>query len=88
MITAKGAALAAMLAVASTSGIASAADISGEITVWDWNYETEIWGKALKQIDAEFVALHPEVRSSIWRSHMPITTSFGRPPTRPGRPPT
>ena len=61
MITAKGAALAAMLAVASTSGIASAADISGEITVWDWNYETEIWGKALKQIDAEFVALHPEV---------------------------
>jgi raffinose/stachyose/melibiose transport system substrate-binding protein len=61
MIKAKGAALAVMLAAAGASGFAAASDLSGEITVWDWNYETEIWGKALKQIDAEFLALHPGV---------------------------
>ena len=39
----------------------SAQELSGEITVWDWNYETETWGKALKQVDAEFLAMHPGV---------------------------
>ncbi|MGH8515063.1 MAG: hypothetical protein ACREV8_14205, partial [Gammaproteobacteria bacterium] len=53
-------ALAAMLAATGAVG-ASAADISGEITVWDWNFETETWGKALKQIDAEFLEMHPGV---------------------------
>ena len=53
-------ALAAMLAATGALG-ASAAEISGEITVWDWNFETETWGKALKQIDAEFLEMHPGV---------------------------
>ena len=53
-------ALAAMLAATGAVG-ASAADINGEITVWDWNFETETWGKALKQIDAEFLEMHPGV---------------------------
>lgn len=57
---AKGVALAAMLAASSAAG-AFAQELSGEITVWDWNYETEIWGKALKQIDAEFMAMYPKV---------------------------
>jgi raffinose/stachyose/melibiose transport system substrate-binding protein len=56
----KGVALAAMLVTTSAPG-AMAAEISGEITVWDWNFETETWGKALKQIDAEFLEMHPGV---------------------------
>ena len=43
------------------SPAAESPGLSGEITVWDWNYETETWGKALKQVDAEFLALHPGV---------------------------
>ncbi len=54
----------AALAVAATLSAVSivpAQELSGEITVWDWNFETETWGKALKQVDAEFLAMHPNV---------------------------
>jgi ABC-type glycerol-3-phosphate transport system substrate-binding protein len=56
----KGVALATMFALAGASA-AGAQELSGEITVWDWNYETETWGKALKQVDEEFLKLHPGV---------------------------
>jgi raffinose/stachyose/melibiose transport system substrate-binding protein len=59
-ITIRHAALAAALLVTSTFG-AGAQELSGEITVWDWNYETETWGKALKQVDKEFLEMHPGV---------------------------
>ncbi|MCB9992141.1 MAG: sugar ABC transporter substrate-binding protein [Hyphomicrobiaceae bacterium] len=50
---------AAFLAAGTAATLAD--ELSGEITVWDWNYETETWGKALKQVDAEFLAMHPGV---------------------------
>lgn len=53
-------ALAAVLAAGTTLG-AGAQELSGEITVWDWQYETEHWGKAIKEVDAEFMTLHPGV---------------------------
>jgi len=54
---------AAILAVFTAIGAtgATAAELSGELTVWDWQYTSEKWGAALKQIDEEFVALHPGV---------------------------
>jgi len=48
----KAMALGAALTLTGVS-IAAAQELSGEITVWDWNYETETWGKALKQVDAQ-----------------------------------
>src|SRR5262249_34542085 len=50
------------LAFALTGATAlNAHELSGETTVWDWNYEPETWGKALKPVDAEFLAMHPGV---------------------------
>lgn len=37
------------------------AELSGTLTVWDWQYTSEKWGAALKAIDEAFVALHPQV---------------------------
>ncbi len=54
-----GAALLSMTMLAGTAAMAQ--EISGEITVWDWQYNSEKWGAALKQLDAEFVAAHPGV---------------------------
>lgn len=37
------------------------AELSGTLTVWDWQYTSERWGAALKAIDEAFVAEHPGV---------------------------
>jgi multiple sugar transport system substrate-binding protein len=52
----KGLLLAAAL-VTNGAGLAAAQ----ELTVWDWQYTSEKWGAALKQIDEEFIAAHPGV---------------------------
>lgn len=39
----------------------STAAVEGTITVWDWQYESPAWGKALKQLDEEFMEKYPEV---------------------------
>lgn len=56
----KGTAVAALALVAST-GLLAAQELTGELTVWDWQYTSEKWGAALKQIDEEFIAAHPGV---------------------------
>jgi ABC-type glycerol-3-phosphate transport system substrate-binding protein len=48
------------LSLAGTAGVA-ASELAGELTVWDWQYTSEKWGAALKQLDEEFMALHPGV---------------------------
>jgi ABC-type glycerol-3-phosphate transport system substrate-binding protein len=37
------------------------AELSGALTVWDWQYTSERWGAALKAIDEAFIAQHPAV---------------------------
>ena len=54
-----GAALLSMTMLAGTAAMAQ--EVSGEITVWDWQFNSEKWGAALKQLDAEFIAAHPGV---------------------------
>src|SRR5579871_3597025 len=54
------AAAAALMSLAGIHGLA-AQDLSGELTVWDWQYTSEKWGAALKQVDEEFVKDHPGV---------------------------
>lgn len=56
----KQAALATVLTLAGAHGL-SAQDLTGTLTVWDWQYTSEKWGAALKQIDAEFIKAHPGV---------------------------
>jgi ABC-type glycerol-3-phosphate transport system substrate-binding protein len=45
----------------STAG-ASAKAISGTITIWDWQYSSPTFGKALKEIDTTFEAAHPGLK--------------------------
>jgi multiple sugar transport system substrate-binding protein len=58
-------AIAAMLATAVGTVPASAQEasdeLSGTLTVWDWQYNSETWGAALKEIDEAFMAAHPGV---------------------------
>lgn len=35
--------------------------LSGTLTVWDWQYASPTWGKALKAVDSAFIAAHPGV---------------------------
>ena len=56
----KRAAFAVALSLTGLSAVA-AQDLSGKLTVWDWQYTSEKWGAALKQIDAEFIKAHPGV---------------------------
>jgi ABC-type glycerol-3-phosphate transport system substrate-binding protein len=37
-------------------------EVKGELTVWDWQYTSPGWGKALKQLDKEFEAKYPGVK--------------------------
>jgi ABC-type glycerol-3-phosphate transport system substrate-binding protein len=53
-------ALAGALSLAALEGRA-AEELSGELTVWDWQYTSDKWGAALKAIDEEFVEAHPGV---------------------------
>jgi raffinose/stachyose/melibiose transport system substrate-binding protein len=53
-------ALAGALSLAGLHGL-QAQELSGELTVWDWQYTSEKWGAALKAIDEEFVKAHPGV---------------------------
>jgi ABC-type glycerol-3-phosphate transport system substrate-binding protein len=53
-------ALAGALSLAGLYGL-KAQELSGELTVWDWQYTSEKWGAALKAIDEEFVKAHPGV---------------------------
>ncbi len=55
----QGAALS--VALLAGAGGSQAQDLTGELTVWDWQYTSEKWGAALKQIDEEFMKLHPGV---------------------------
>lgn len=48
---------AALLALVAGTGVLAAQ----ELTVWDWQYTSEKWGAALKQIDEEFMGAHPGV---------------------------
>jgi ABC-type glycerol-3-phosphate transport system substrate-binding protein len=40
----------------------AAAELSGPLTVWDFHYDLPGSGDALKKIDADFTALHPNVK--------------------------
>ena len=56
------AALAGSLVVAVTGVLpASAQSPGGHLVVWDWQYTSEKWGAALKQIDEAFMAQNPGV---------------------------
>lgn len=56
------AALGALLVVAGTSVLpASAQSPGGHLVVWDWQYTSEKWGAALKEIDEAFMAQNPGV---------------------------
>jgi ABC-type glycerol-3-phosphate transport system substrate-binding protein len=41
---------------------AAAAELSGPLTVWDFHYDLPGSGDALKKVDADFTALHPNVK--------------------------
>jgi multiple sugar transport system substrate-binding protein len=36
--------------------------LEGTLTVWDWEYESPTWGKALAALDKEFMQQHPGVK--------------------------
>jgi ABC-type glycerol-3-phosphate transport system substrate-binding protein len=60
------AALLTVLVAASSLAVAPAAlgqddELSGELTVWDWQYGTQYWGAALKAVDEAFMEAHPGV---------------------------
>lgn len=47
---------------ADACALAASADKSGTLTIWDFQYESEGWGGALKELDAQFQAGHPNVK--------------------------
>jgi multiple sugar transport system substrate-binding protein len=60
-LAAAGAAVALALAGCSTSQ-SSSTPKSQKLTVWDWQYSSPQWGKALKTLDAEFEKANPGVK--------------------------
>lgn len=44
-----------------STGPSSIPSLSGKLTVWDFQYESEGWGSALKELDAAFIAANPGV---------------------------
>jgi ABC-type glycerol-3-phosphate transport system substrate-binding protein len=54
--------LSAVAGVAAVSGGSASGKLSGTVTVWDFQYNSPEWGKALKQLDKEFMKLNPGVK--------------------------
>jgi LacI family transcriptional regulator len=57
----QGAMLSVALIMSGAHSAKAAEALTGELAVWDWQYTSEKWGAALKQIDEEFMKLHPGV---------------------------
>ena len=52
----------ASLAGAAGTGAAKKSAYTGTLTVWDWQYTSAGWGKAMKQLDAEFMKKNPGLK--------------------------
>lgn len=52
----------ALSACGTTAAPTGNAELSGTLTVWDFQYGTSSWGKALKATDAAFTQAHPKVK--------------------------